>query len=172
MGFAAHFVNGALWVMSRPVLGLYLLELSLVMRDSQRAEFLADALAADVAGTEAAIALEEKQLLEPTFAATVQHAMQSERPDELLAEVAAAFTAVPQRERERRRRVARLEASRLSATHPPTAHRIRLLEERPRRDPRVVLTGERADAVQRDLDALAPRIGRRLVDEHRDRLYY
>ncbi len=165
--------NGAMWVLSRPVLGLLLLELHLVLRDSQRAEFLADALAAEVAGTEPTVALSEKTLLEPTFRSVVQHAAHGDvEPGEVLRDVTRAFTSVPPRERERRRRVARLEAARLFASHPPMAQRIRLLEERAAREPRVVLDAARAAALDRELVPLAHAIGRRLVDEQRDSLYY
>ena len=61
---------------------------------------------------------------------------------------------------------------RLNATHPPTAKRLELLEGRRHREPKVVLDGERAAAVDAELARHHRRIQARLVDEHRDRLYY
>ena len=172
LGIFDRIVNVFLWVVSRPAYGLLLLELHLLLRDSQRAEYLADALAAEIAGTEATIALSEKLLLDSTFRAAVQKAAQRGVDADLFANLSAAVSAVPDREKERRRRVARLEGARLSETHPPTAKRIELLERRSRRDPQVVLDDDRSAAIDQELAKLRRPFQQRLVDEHRDALYY
>ena len=82
-----------------------------------------------------------------------------------------AVAGVPQRERERRRRVARLESTRLSDSHPPTATRIDLLERRPRKGPRVVLDEAASARIDAELASLRSAYSRRLVDEYRDTLY-
>ena len=104
-------LNAVFWLLSRPVYLLLLLQLHLLARDSQRAEYLADALAARVAGTPAEISLHEKLLLDSTFRSVIQRGAYGGRATERDAfeELVAAFAAVPERERERRRRVARLE---------------------------------------------------------------
>jgi len=165
-------VNVLLWTLSRPVLGLLLLELHLLLRDSQRAEFLADALAARAAGTKAAVALEEKILLESTVWLAVQQAAHERdgRPG-LFERLATSAVAVPERERERRRRAARLEGARLDVTHPPTAHRVRMLEERPALPPRVVLGAEDSAKIDAELAHLHAEAERFLVDVYRDSLY-
>lgn len=123
LGLFDRITNVFMWIVSRPILGLLYLELYLLLQDSQRAEYLADALGAQVAGTAGAVGVHEKLFLETTFQAAVQRA--SRAPDGDSADVfeeAAAMTAnVPERERQRRRRVARLEEARLDDTHPPSA---------------------------------------------------
>jgi Zn-dependent protease with chaperone function len=170
--FLARISNGVLWLVSRPVRWLLVLELHLLLRDSQRAEYLADALGADVAGTDAAVALQEKLLLAPTVDSVVKRRMHGSNADgDLFDEIGAAVDGIPERERERRRRVARLEDARLDATHPPTGLRIRLLEERPRRESRVASDAARRAAIDAELVRFRRRFEERLVEAHRDRLY-
>lgn len=166
-------VNLPLYLVSRPVLGLFLLEVHLLLGDSRRAEYQADALAARAAGTSAVVSLHEKLLLEPTLAALVQRATTASGVlFDVLSEFEATVARVPERERERRRRIARLEDARLGATHPPTAQRIELLEARPPQEPLVRADPETARRVDAELVPLRAGFQRRLADEHRDRLYY
>lgn len=166
-------VNAFLYVLSRPVYWLLLLQFHLFARDSQRAEYLADALAARVAGTGAVISLHEKLLLESTARAVVQRGAQRGKvagPD-VFDELVAAFRAVPKRELERRRRVARLEGASLGATHPPTAHRLRLLEGRPAATAAVMFADERSAAVDAELASRRRALQQTLVEDYRDSLY-
>ena len=167
--------NMGMWVISRPSLGLLYLQLFLLMRDSQRAEYLADALAAEVAGSRGSIGLSEKMFLEPTFRAVVQHAARERNEDaacDIFGELAAKVAGVPERERDRRRRVARLEEARLHDTHPPTALRIELVEARAVRDPIVSLDPAKSAAVDAELMGKRKEFQQLLVEEYRDSLYY
>ena len=173
-GVIAWVLTRIYWLLSRPVLALLLLQLHLALRDAQRAEYLADAMAAEVAGTDAVIGTHEKLLLEPLLYAavgTAARAAAAERVD-AFDELNAAIVVVPARERERRRRIARLEEARLDDTHPPTARRIELLERRPRQAGRVVAGDDRAAAVDEELRRLRPCLQARLVDDFRDALFY
>jgi Zn-dependent protease with chaperone function len=164
-------VNALLWLVSRPVDAVLWLEARLLMRDSQRAEYLADALAARVAGSEATIALHERLLLWPTVALTVQHASHENATD-VLDRLHAAVERVPGRERERRRRVARLEHTQLDDSHPPTGMRIALVEGRRREQPRVHLGEARSQMIDAELEPFAARVDQELLDAHRSSLYY
>lgn len=161
--------NALLWLVSRPVLGLLTLELNLLLRDSQRAEYLADALAARAAGTQSVVRLHEKLLLEPTVRSVAQRVIQIPDEVDLFEEIRQAVESVPARERERRRRVARLETARLDATHPPTGLRIRLLEERPE----LPGSGDGADwdAIDAELGSYKKDLQHVILEDHRDRLY-
>jgi Zn-dependent protease with chaperone function len=172
LGIFERIANGFLWILSRPVYGLILLQIHLLLRDAQRAEYLADALAARVAGTDATVRLHEHLFLAPVVDWVVQRSARERVQEQLFGDIAEAVAAVPERERERRRRVARLEGARLDVTHPPTASRIRLLEERPHLDAAVRLSAAGAEAIDRELVSFHSALARRLVDEHRDRLYY
>jgi Zn-dependent protease with chaperone function len=152
------------WLVAQPIRLLLLLELHLLLRESQRTEYLADALAARAAGTAAMVGTHEKLLLDETFRLAVHRATVGERHDrdrvfELLEQASAAM---PERERERRRRVARLETSRLGSTHPPTAKRIELLQARPQHEPAVTLDAERAAAMDAEFEPLRVPLSRRL----------
>jgi Zn-dependent protease with chaperone function len=167
-----RMVNFVQWIISRPVLALLLLEFHLLLRDSQRAEYLADALSASVAGSPAAVRLQEKLLLESTFRSVVQRAVH-DRSDEtdLFDTLVTMVGRIPERERERRRRVARLEDARLEDTHPPTAKRIELIEGRGALDPQLIGSPEDAAAVDAELASRRRALQQKLVDDYRDSLY-
>lgn len=165
-GFDVLF-NALMWVLSRPSALLLQLEWHLLLHETQRAEYLADLAAAEVAGTDATVGLLEKLMLESTFRSTVQH-VSRQRDCDLFAELSAAAASIPERERLRRHRVARLEEARLDATHPPTARRIDLLEQRRHRPPGLPpdITGFDAELVHRRSDLQS-----KLIDRHRAAVY-
>jgi Zn-dependent protease with chaperone function len=154
-----------------PVLGLLTLEAQLLFRDTRRAEYLADDRAAEVAGTAAVVALHERALLWSTYKLAVQHALHAPNGGALFDRVRAAFAAVPPREHARRRAVARLEATRLNDTHPPTGLRIALLEGRPARPPAIVLDPARNARLDAELAALEPELAAAVLDRERGLLY-
>ena len=158
--------HAVMWVLSRPVALVLQLEWHLLLHEKQRAEYLADLASADVAGTEAATGLLEKLLLESTFRGVVQRSAR-ERGD-LFEALQAAVAAVPERERLRRHRVARLERARLDATHPPTARRIELLQRRRVREARVDPALARFDD---DLRPSRRELADRLFDRYRAAVY-
>jgi Zn-dependent protease with chaperone function len=165
----ADLVDGFLWLLSLPVIALLWLQYLLLMRDSQRAEFLADDLAARVAGTQAAVRMQEQALLAPVWEAVVrQSAIRSDGGD-LFDQLREAIADVPERERERRRRVARLEEIRLELTHPPTGARIELLERRPARP--AVVTASGAGLFDEELRPLRRRMAAEAVDQSAGLLY-
>jgi Zn-dependent protease with chaperone function len=165
--------NAMLRVLGLPFWGLLLLETSLLMQDARRAEYLADALAADVAGTDAVVALHEQLLLASLFRQPIRRrAVAGDRSaDGLLGELVATLRDVPERERERRRRVARLEGTRWMATHPPTGLRIALLRDRPRTEPRVGLGVPASLLLDEELARHVPAVERALLDHGAAALY-
>jgi Zn-dependent protease with chaperone function len=172
VGFSAveWLTNGLTWLLSRPVDAVLWLQARLLLHDMRRAEFLADDAAAQVAGTDAVIALHERLLLYPAFAHAVQQAA-VRGGDDVLDQIRTAVRAVPERERERRRRIARLEHVRLDDTHPPTAMRISVLEQRERRSAAVTLDAFGSERIDAELEPLDAAIGRELVDGYRGALY-
>jgi Zn-dependent protease with chaperone function len=171
VAFLGRIADGALWLISRPVLGLLYLEYHLLLRDKQRAEYLADALAARVAGSGAVIRLQEKLLLVSTAHGVVQNRLYDRDDVDLFEQISMTVKDVPERERERRRRIARLEDSRLDVTHPPTGQRIRLLEERPALQASVRSDEAEAAKVDGNLARHRRRFQDELIDERRASLY-
>lgn len=163
--------NAFLWILSRPIWWLLHLELHLVLRDSQRAEYLADLLSADVAGAAAVVEVHERLLLETAFLGVVQQASH-DSAENLLVRARAAVDGVPERERERRRRAARLEEVRLQSSHPPTWSRIALVQKRGRPEAKVVVSDEQSAAIDAELQSRGTWVERALVDNYRASLYY
>lgn len=162
-------VRPVLWLLAQPIRLLLMLELHLLLHDMKRAEYLADRLAAEAAGTDAAVGALEKLLLEQTAAVAVQQYVVARRTAEgdVFDALDRSVAGVPERERERRRRIARLEEARLSATHPPTGKRIELLERRPATAAAVTLDERRRAAINAELRLLRPALSSRIVDQYR-----
>jgi Zn-dependent protease with chaperone function len=169
-------VRTVTWVVAKPFQFVLWLETALFLRNSQRAEYLADRRAAEVAGTAATVGLHEKLLLVPLAEGVVRRAVAlldyRRQTAGLLDEVRSRIIDAPERERERRRRVAKLEDVRLEVTHPPTARRIRLLEDRPDNEPAVVLTADRAKRIEAELRPVEERVCKELADAYLGALYH
>ena len=92
-------------------------------------------------------------------------------PEAVFGAISDRVAEVPARERERVRRVATLEKARLDATHPTTAARIRLLEERPAVTARLNPDEQSGRAIDTELAPRRVAIGQILLDGHRSSLY-
>lgn len=162
-------LHGVLWLVSRPVAWLLVLQAHLLFADSRRAEFLADALAARVAGTAAELSVDEMLLQRPTVDVAERRVLHG--GGDLFAVTRAAVAAVPPLERERRRRAARLESSRLAATHPPTGQRMDLVRRRPAERGIVFLNGAGNARIDAELEPLRAPIASRVLDRGSARLH-
>ncbi|WP_041304557.1 M48 family metallopeptidase [Herpetosiphon sp.] len=116
-------LRGFCWLL----LGWMRLMVLLAGRESQRAEYLADYKAAELGGSAAAIDLLDRIHLDDSCHLAIQRAVLSPAKPHILQYLAEHITTIPDHERERLRRVARLEGSLLDASHPPTAQRIEFL---------------------------------------------
>jgi Zn-dependent protease with chaperone function len=145
-----HFMMG---VLGKIVGGLRMLLASLLYLDSQRAEFLADHLAAKVAGREASVSLLRKLGLGNNLKAVAERVYYG--GDNLGRSVIGAFRAfvegVPEREMERIRRADEKEKSRVDATHPPTVSRIKFIESRIYGPAAFVLNDAQSQAIDTEL---------------------
>lgn len=166
-------IRPIMWLMAQPFRLLLLLELQLLLRDSQRAEYMADALAAQVAGTSAVVRLHEKLLLDSSATMAIHRYAMGRQAFEgdVFDAMRDAIESVPERELERRRRLARLETTRLRATHPATGRRILLLERRGAAPASLAPDSARRNAVEADLRAVRSRLSKRLVEEYRSSLH-
>jgi heat shock protein HtpX len=151
-----------------PVRLLLYLQVQLLLRDRQRAEYLADHLGAVAGGTAGGLGLQEMLLIDSVLDDEVRRAVTTGLgAGGVITSWRETLLRVPERERERRRRVARLETARLAATHPPTALRIRVLESRQAQEPRVVLDAERSAAIDAELAVFHREIEERMLDDYR-----
>ncbi|GAA1608675.1 hypothetical protein GCM10009789_73920 [Kribbella sancticallisti] len=121
------------------------------LRSSQRAEYLADRRAAEIAGSDAtARALERTLLAEASYRA-LERAVRFEKDVAPLEAVRRAVTEVPAREIERHARVSRIRDTRVDSTHPPTYLRTKLIRARPSQHALVVLGTDQSRAIDREL---------------------
>ncbi|MGW6419473.1 M48 family metalloprotease [Streptomyces sp. NPDC055055] len=170
-----HFVN----LMTAPprllVDGVLAVLEHLTLRDTQRAEYLADSSAALVGGSAAAAGVMDRLLVgggvdgelrrEIVAARTrIGGARRREEPAAGLWERLAAFGAtIPPQEYERRRRVAERRGHQVDSTHPPTHLRRRRLAEGERTEALIELDPVRSARIEAELAAPARRVAEELV---------
>ena len=168
VGLCGIVANGVLHILARGIwIGAYALH-HLLRRDSQRAEYLADHLAAQIAGTAAMLSLLDKlhfghKLEDAVQAVGVFGKGNGDIADELQKQIAD----MPARELERIRRVERLQTSRLDISHPPTGYRIEFLRTRDAPAPVVTISQEESEQMMRELISLRPAIQQALLAEWR-----
>ncbi len=146
---------------------LALLLIGLMGRESQRGEYLADAKAAEIAGMQALVTAWDKLQLGSVYqlvasSTSDEHWLNNSLWDELRQRV----RDLPERERERNRRLERALAPRLGSTHPPTHLRIEAVLSRGELNPTLQLTAEENNAIDADLKRVLPRVQRLALDRH------
>jgi Zn-dependent protease with chaperone function len=137
---AGQVARAVLWVLSRVFLGLHLVLVWVSLRDSQRAEYLADELGAKAGGTAAAIRCDEQFLIVAAVDTVVRR--EARNGNGAAAWRAAAMVARTNLAPElpALRQLSRRNDVSLFASHPPTGLRIAMYERRPARPAAVVLT--------------------------------
>lgn len=168
-GHAAKWMLKALslipWVFSKLLSHLLWLDL-------QRAEYLADRIAAKTAGREAGLACLSKLNFGETFQLAVQQATLSTNTLPLWEHLDHNLKHLPAHETERLRRLMMKEDARLDATHPPTAHRVAAIESLHSSSPQITLTAAEASALEEELKRFQPEIEQKLRDQYMNQLYY
>ena len=168
---ATLLVRPILMLLAQIPRGAAFILIHLLWQDSQRAEYLADSLAAKAAGTEAVLSLLAKFQLAPLVQFTVQNAATGSSHEGLLQLLRKRCDMLPPAEWKRLDRVGRLEQSRLDCTHPPTSLRIALLEARVVAQPTVQIDLDTWRRLESALARLDPTATRMLIVNYRDRLY-
>jgi heat shock protein HtpX len=123
-------VNLTMSVLTKIVLLFIEILVHLVYSDSQRAEYWADLIGASISGTDAMKSLLDKLHLDSTYMTALQRAVLSSGKISLFDELLTRVNLVPEKELKRISIVERMEGSSLDATHPPTANRIILINNR------------------------------------------
>ncbi|MFI6604440.1 M48 family metalloprotease [Nonomuraea sp. NPDC050536] len=160
-----------LWLL-RVAVGGFDTVLQLVnLRSSQRAEYRADAMSVEIAGTVAAASSLDAHDTRCGVASSFLETRTMAIPrDESLWEAMQAYMAsIPESEFERRRRGARLVSLRVDATHPPSYLRHEYVLGLPYREPAVTAAG--MGEIDRELEVRSGRVERELRDDIRATLY-
>jgi len=147
--------------------GIRILLANLLYLDSQRAEYLADHLAAKVAGSEAVVMTMRKFGLDANLKAVAERVYYGGDTDgRSVIDAFRNFTGnVPAREMERIKRAGEQEEARIDASHPPTASRISFIENRKRLDAAIVLDETQSRAIDKELQPLFERLSMKIMDE-------
>ncbi|MEO6086490.1 MAG: M48 family metallopeptidase [Umezawaea sp.] len=128
----------AKWLVNRIVLAMYLVLRALGDRDGQRSEYLADAVAVDVAGSVAAAALLDRTVLMPQIAGLLVHHAETKSSRQWAA-MAESMHESKLDDLPRLRQLT-LRRTDLWDSHPPEGLRARMVEAWPQQDPQVVLS--------------------------------
>ena len=147
-------------------LGVYALY-HLIWRDSQRAEYLADYLAATVSGTEAMTSWLEKLQLHRVWDMTIQRVSLNDKDALLFEEFVQRVNQAASAEPEPNRAGLLDETLRLDVTHPPTPYRIQFLQSRANLQPKIELSHEESAAIDKELAPLQASVRRQVIDAHR-----
>ncbi|TDU91024.1 Zn-dependent protease with chaperone function [Kribbella voronezhensis] len=137
------------------------------LRSSQRAEYLADRKAAEIAGSDATAWALERTLLADASYRALERSLRFDKGIQPLEAVRRAVAEVPAREIERRVRLSRLQDTRIDSTHPPTYLRTKLIRARPAQRALVVLTNDRSRAIDGELATTADAVLKELRTELR-----
>lgn len=135
----------------------------LLWRNKQRAEYLADYLAATAGGTPATLSMLDKLHLGASCHLAMQRVALGNPRADMFGTLREHVHTIPDRERERLRRVQLLEDSRLDTTHPPTPYRIQLLQAHPVAAAHVSLSADQNAAIDAELARLQDRIQKKII---------
>ncbi|GLY84345.1 M48 family metallopeptidase [Actinoallomurus iriomotensis] len=158
-------------VVSGLVAMVFRAQLALTLRAGQRAEYLADRLAGQVASPGAAADMLDTMLVTAQTHRLVLRRTAVRAGTELWAEQRGAVANLPESERERRRRLAARERLRVDESHPPTHLRIAVLRGRPESEPRVRIEADETERITAELATDYDRVARELRESARAALY-
>ncbi|GAA1813599.1 hypothetical protein GCM10009682_38420 [Luedemannella flava] len=163
VGPVAWLVRGLAWAARSTVLAVHLVLVWIGLRDAQRAEYRADEVAAEVAGSAATVATINDLLAAESIDMLVRRdAPQGGGPDRWRESVAQVRADRADLTTAYRQLSVRDETS-LFASHPPTGLRIRMIESRPWETGKVGLTETRSAAIDEELRTLYESVRRDLL---------
>jgi Zn-dependent protease with chaperone function len=149
LGLALRLVK---WLLRLPVAGTYLALSMLTLRAGQRAEYLADRLAASTASAAAAAdALDKLRTVEETLLPAISFQAAFPQKIHLWNKQRELIARIPDLELERRRRISTITEHRVDSSHPPTRLRIELLRGLPTTEPTISLTAQETDTIEKEL---------------------
>ena len=140
--------------------------LHLIFRESQRAEYLADYLAATICTTDTMLSTLGKLYLGTSVDVAIQRIVLTKSDENIFRGIQSRIAQIPEREIERLRRVNLLEGARLDVTHPPTIYRIDFLKKHPVKAAKVVLSPEDSEKVDSELKPMEETIQRKIISTY------
>ncbi len=173
LGILMFPLNIFLLILSQIVwFGIYALS-HLLWINSQKAEYLADHLATKSCGTKPMLDLLEKgQLGANRFMSVLHRVALSQKKKDLFSEIRRDILNLPEHEKERIRRIAKLEKSRLDTTHPPTFFRTEFLKNHFVKDTKILLSEEISNKIEEEISKIESQIQFDAIDKYKTYLYY
>lgn len=168
-GLAAIPANLLFLAVAQVVYAIAWVLVHLLFRESQRAEYLADRLAAETGGTTAAVRMLTISGLGESFYRRAQ-GLAVNRERDVFTEWRTHVASLDHRSDPTGSRAAS-EDARLDSTHPPTSARIELLRAHPVADCRIVVGDSEWERIDAEFASLAPVLQRRLADVAEGSLY-
>ncbi len=166
-GFAGMIGYYLLWILSFLIELVHIGLSHLVLRQSQRAEFLADFLATTASGTQAMKDdLQKISYAEhlPIFAnRSIIHTQQSSK--QVLTKFVSYFKSLPESELERLNRLASRENARLDATHPPTRQRVAFIAAHPVAEAAITVSKKDQELIESELEQLEETVGQQMISD-------
>lgn len=162
-------INLLMLAVSAIPLGAARLLVTLIYRETQRGEYLADAIAARVAGTDALVSGWGKLHLGRVFATVASSSSEEHwKNGNLWDEMQLRAAQLPESEFERAQMLDRATSARFDITHPPTTSRIEAVRSRGSLESSLQLSEEDSAAIDSELRTFEPRTREQLVEAHRD----
>jgi Zn-dependent protease with chaperone function len=159
-------------MLSSTVGSVFMLQKVLALRSGQRAEYLADNLAARLASHAAtAHMLDTLVVSQDTHLFTVQQHLIDTRQSVYWDRLREALATLPESERERRRRAGARRQLRVDESHPPTHLRISVLRKGPSAKPALVMAAGEEEQIRSELAGDYTRVARQLRDAAQASLY-
>lgn len=159
--FLANVANGIAYVL-----------IHLLWQDQQRSEYLADHLAARVAGREGQVSMLRKLYLSSVYRTVVHSSALNRTTDvDLLEDFQRRIATTPLDELIKQEEKETEAGFRLDATHPPTAYRIEFALARPATPAEVLLTSEESAEVDTELRSAWMPLQAEVLDAYRASLY-
>lgn len=152
------------WILSRAAMAPQLVLLWISLRDSQRAEYLADELGARAGGSDAAIRLADQLLMNEAIETVVQREARARNGIRAWRDAAATARANQAVKLPLLREASRRAEVSLFASHPPAGLRAEMLERRPRHAAAVLLDDAGSARIDGELAPFEVRVRRVLAD--------
>ncbi|MEC0268864.1 M48 family metalloprotease [Paenibacillus anseongense] len=167
LAFFMFFANLVLLAVSQFIYFLLYVLCHLFWQDSQRAEYLADQLAAQTASPKATVSLLNKLHLDAMFEFTILKVINSKRIGHFFEDFQEQIRILPQREMERLKRASVKAGARLDASHPPTANRVSFICNLEQEEPLYRMDKETFEQLNAELDQLKSSMEQKLIDYYK-----
>lgn len=139
----------------------------LLWSNSQEAEYLADNLSANICGTESMVSMIEKLYYGNMYGSVIQKVSLSQDSINFFDEFKTLVSNIPEKEKERIKRLEKIEDLQLNATHPPTFLRMQFLKDKFVKEHKSILSKHEFQKIDNELKCKQEEIQNILINIYR-----